>query len=51
MGRKVIATDQKQLDMQMLPFGTYLLKVTTPINTKSFKIINQNYYDIWRFTF
>ena len=40
-GKKVIATDQKQLDMQMLPLGTYLLKVRTQTNTTNFKIIKQ----------
>lgn len=40
-GKKVIVTDQKQLDLQMLPLGTYLLKVRTQTNTTNFKIIKQ----------
>lgn len=41
-GRKVKATNQKQIDMSEMGIGTFILKVTTNNNnTKSFKIIKQ----------
>ena len=41
-GRKVKATNQKQIDMSEMGIGTFILKVTTDNNnTKSFKIIKQ----------
>ena len=41
-GRKVKATNQKQIDMSEMGIGTFILKVTTESNnTKSFKIIKQ----------
>ena len=41
-GRKVKATNQKQIDMSEMGVGTFILKVTTDNNnTKSFKIIKQ----------
>ena len=41
-GRKVKATNQKQIDMSEMGIGTFILKVTTNNNnTKSFKIIRQ----------
>ena len=41
-GRKVKATNQKQIDMSEMGVGTFILKVTTDKNnTKSFKIIKR----------
>ena len=41
-GRKVKATNQKQIDMSEMGIGTFILKVTTDNNnTKSFKIIKR----------
>ena len=41
-GRKVKATNQKQIDMSEMGIGTFILKVTTNNNsTKSFKIIKR----------
>ena len=41
-GRKVKATNQKQIDMSEMGIGTFILKVTTETNnTKSFKIIKK----------
>ena len=41
-GRKVKATNQKQIDMSEMGIGTFILKVTTDNNnTKSFKIIKK----------
>ena len=41
-GRKVKATNQKQIDMSEMGVGTFILKVTTDNNnTKSFKVIKQ----------
>ena len=41
-GRKVKATNQKQIDISEMGVGTFILKVTTDNNnTKSFKIIKQ----------
>ena len=41
-GRKVKATNQKQIDMSEMGIGTFILKVTTDNNnTKSFKIIRR----------
>jgi len=41
-GRKVKATNQKQIDLSDITSGSFILKVTTDNNkTKSFKIIKQ----------
>jgi hypothetical protein len=41
-GRKVKATNQKQIDINEMGIGTFILKVTTDNNnTKSFKIIKK----------
>jgi hypothetical protein len=41
-GRKVKATNQKQIDISEMGIGTFILKVTTDNNnTKSFKIIKK----------
>ena len=40
-GRKVKVTNQKQIDLSDLTSGSFILKVTTGNNTKSFKIIKK----------
>jgi hypothetical protein len=41
-GRKVKATNQKQIDLSDITSGSFILKVTTDNNyTKSFKIIKK----------
>ena len=41
IGRKVKATNQKQIELSDITSGSFILKVTTDKNTKSFKIIKQ----------
>ena len=40
-GRKVKVTNQKQIDLSDITSGSFILKVTTGNNTKSFKIIKK----------
>ena len=40
-GRKVKTTNQKQIDLSDITSGSFILKVTTGNNTKSFKIIKK----------
>ena len=41
MGRKVIETNQDQIDLSNISIGSYILQVTTQNKTQSFKIIKQ----------
>ena len=41
IGRKVKVTNQKQIDLSDITSGSFILKVTTGNNTKSFKIIKR----------